>query len=185
MRAPGERNRRIGSVMKFAMASYGTRATSSPAPPSASSCSAAGIRCGWPSRATSSASSSRAASREVPYGRIFAKADGMKIFRTTTQIRNPITVGAQAMEPVTKPWAEAQHDASSLADGADLLLTANSLPGGSRQFAEHYDIPLLALHALPDAGQWLRYCLSSEALILPAPLVRSTNEDVFSGCIGV
>ena len=45
--------------MKFVLASYGTRAMSSLAPPSAVNCYAAGTKCAWPSRPTWLASSRR------------------------------------------------------------------------------------------------------------------------------
>ena len=67
---------------------------------------------------------------------------------------------------------------TSLADGADLLLTGIPYQEVAANVAEYYDIPLAALQT-SRCGSTASFRLP----FLPAPLVRSAMT-VPSGCIG-
>ncbi|MGO9296013.1 MAG: glycosyltransferase, partial [Streptosporangiaceae bacterium] len=70
-------------------------------------------------------------------------------------------------EPLTQCRAEVSATLTSLADGADLLLTGMNFEDDAVNVAEHHDIPLATLHIFPlrANGQLLPF--------LPAPLARS------------
>ena len=57
-----------------------------------------------------------------------------------------------------------QHDAESLADGADLLLTGLNFEAPAANVAEYCDIPLATLDMFP---------MRANGQFLPAPLCRS------------
>ncbi len=70
-------------------------------------------------------------------------------------------------EPLTQCRAEVSATLTSLANGADLLLTGMNFEDDAVNVAEHHDIPLATLHIFPlrANGQLLPF--------LPAPLARS------------
>ena len=70
---------------------------------------------------------------------------------------------------VTQYWGETSTTLTSLADGADLLLTGLIYEQPAANVAEYYDIPLATLHHSPMRanGQLVR--------ILPSPLGRSAK----------
>jgi UDP:flavonoid glycosyltransferase YjiC (YdhE family) len=62
---------------------------------------------------------------------------------------NPITVALEILKDINQLWPELGKALTSLADGADLLLTDASQQGLGANIAEYYDIPLAALHIYP------------------------------------
>jgi UDP:flavonoid glycosyltransferase YjiC (YdhE family) len=83
-------------------------------------------------------------------------------------IQNPIRLMRAGKEVATRGWAEMSTTLTSLANGADLLVTGQVYQEVAANVAEYYDIPLAALHCFPMRvnGQLVP--------ILPAPLTRST-----------
>ena len=53
------------------------------------------------------------------------------------------------MEHVTQVWAEMSMTLTSLADGANLLLTVVAYQEAAANVTEHYGLPLAALHYVP------------------------------------
>jgi UDP:flavonoid glycosyltransferase YjiC (YdhE family) len=68
-------------------------------------------------------------------------------------------------------WAQMSRTLTSLADGADLLVTGQTYHGVVANVAEYYGIPLAGLHHVP-------LCVNSQlahpSIPSPTPLVRST-----------
>jgi UDP:flavonoid glycosyltransferase YjiC (YdhE family) len=62
---------------------------------------------------------------------------------------NPISMAWEILRDVTQLWPQLGTALTSLADGADLLLTDASEQGLAANVAEYYDIPLAALHIYP------------------------------------
>jgi UDP:flavonoid glycosyltransferase YjiC (YdhE family) len=68
---------------------------------------------------------------------------------------------------VTHCWGEMSMTLTSLADGADLLLTGLVFEQPAANVAEHYDIPLATLHYFPIRAN------GQLPSILPSPLIHS------------
>ncbi|MDT5078469.1 MAG: hypothetical protein QOJ80_3106 [Mycobacterium sp.] len=85
--------------------------------------------------------------------------------------QNPITLARAGRELFVEGWAQMSETLTSLADGADLLVTDQTYHGVVANVAEYYDIPVTALHHMPICvnGQ-----LALPSIPSPAPLVRST-----------
>ncbi|MCW2661152.1 MAG: hypothetical protein JWP83_2304 [Mycobacterium sp.] len=64
---------------------------------------------------------------------------------------SPISMGWEIMKDVIQLWPELGTALTSLADGADLLLTDPGEQGLAANVAEYYDIPLATLHFYPIA----------------------------------
>ena len=62
---------------------------------------------------------------------------------------HPISMAWEIFRDVTQLWPELGTALTSLADGADLLLTDASQQGLAANVAEYYDIPVAALHIYP------------------------------------
>ena len=88
-------------------------------------------------------------------------------FRNFWKIRDLIRLRREVEEPVIQRWGEISTTLTSLADGADLLITGVNFENVAANVAEYYDIPLATLHITPlrANGQFVP--------ILPAPLGRS------------
>ena len=88
-------------------------------------------------------------------------------FRNFWKIRDLIRLRREVEEPVIQRWGEISTTLTSLADGADLLITGVNFEQPAANVAEYYDIPLATLHISPlrANGQFVP--------ILPAPLGRS------------
>ena len=88
------------------------------------------------------------------------------LFRKWWTIRNPVSVLREGMEYATRGWAEMSATLTSLADGADLILTGQTYQGVPANVAEYYNIPFAALHYFPHRanGQLISF--------LPSPAVR-------------
>ena len=87
--------------------------------------------------------------------------------RNFWKIQDPIRLVREDRELFTQGWEEMSRTLTSLADGADLLVTGVIGEGLAANVAEYYGIPLATLHYFPMRvnGQLVP--------ILPAPLVRS------------
>jgi UDP:flavonoid glycosyltransferase YjiC (YdhE family) len=90
-----------------------------------------------------------------------------RFFRNFWRVRELRRLLRESREPGTKCWAEMSTTLTSLADGADLLITGLSYEELAANVAEHYDTALATLLWLPIRvnGQLLPY--------LPARLIRS------------
>jgi UDP:flavonoid glycosyltransferase YjiC (YdhE family) len=71
------------------------------------------------------------------------------IFRKYWKIQNPVTALRELREYITQGWAEMNTKLTSLADGADLILTGTTYQEVAANVAEYYGIPLAALHYFP------------------------------------
>ena len=89
-------------------------------------------------------------------------------FRTPWKIKELARMGRESKEFATQCWAEMIPTLTSVADGADLLLTGLIFEQPAANVAEYHDIPLATLHFFPVRahGQLLPY--------LPSPLTRTT-----------
>ena len=85
--------------------------------------------------------------------------------------QNPINLVRAGKELFVEGWAHMSRTLTSLADGADLLVTGQTYHGVVANVAEYHDIPLAGLHHMPICvnGQ-----LALPSIPSPAPLVRST-----------
>jgi UDP:flavonoid glycosyltransferase YjiC (YdhE family) len=85
--------------------------------------------------------------------------------------QNPIGFARAGRELFVDGWAQMSRTLTSLADGADLLVTGQTYHGVVANVAEYYDIPVAALHHIP-------ICVSGRLALpsipSPTPLVRST-----------
>jgi UDP:flavonoid glycosyltransferase YjiC (YdhE family) len=88
-------------------------------------------------------------------------------FRNFWKIQDLIRLRREVTEPFIQCWKEIITTLTSLADGADLLVTGVNFEDAAGNVAEYYDIPLATLHLFPlrANGQFLPF--------LPAPLGRS------------
>ena len=89
------------------------------------------------------------------------------IFRKFWKIQDLIKLRREDWELFTQCWEEARTTLTSLADGADLLLTIVIGEQAAANVAEYYDIPLATLHTLPMRAN------GQLVPILPPPLIRS------------
>jgi UDP:flavonoid glycosyltransferase YjiC (YdhE family) len=71
------------------------------------------------------------------------------IERTYGDTPHPMMAAWEVLRHITELWPELGTSLTSLADGADLLLTDASEQGLAANVAEYYDIPLAALHIFP------------------------------------
>jgi UDP:flavonoid glycosyltransferase YjiC (YdhE family) len=87
------------------------------------------------------------------------------------RIQNPVGFAFAARELFVEGWAEMSRTLTSLADGADLLLTGQTYHGVVANVAEYYDIPVAGLHHFPVRinGQ-----IGLPFLPSPTPAVRTT-----------
>ena len=89
------------------------------------------------------------------------------VLRNFWKIREPIRLWRENWEPITRWWAEMSTTLTSLADGADLLLTGLLFEELAAHVAEYHNIPLATLHYYPIRAN------GQLVPILPSPLVRS------------
>jgi UDP:flavonoid glycosyltransferase YjiC (YdhE family) len=87
------------------------------------------------------------------------------------RIQNPVNFVRAGKELFVEGWAEMSRTLTSLADGADLLLTGQTYHGVVANVAEYYDIPVAGLHHFPVRvnGQ-----IGLPFLPSPTPAVRTT-----------
>ena len=86
------------------------------------------------------------------------------------KIQNPLKLAREAMAPVTEGWLELSEMMTPVAEGADLLLSGQIYQEVVANVAEHYDMPLAALHFYPMRANG-QICFAGARL--PAPIVRS------------
>ena len=88
-------------------------------------------------------------------------------FRNFWRVRDLIRLRREIAGPVIQRWEEINKTLTSLADGADLLVTGLNFEQPAANVAEYYRIPLATVHIFPMRanGQVLSF--------LPAPLCRS------------
>lgn len=85
------------------------------------------------------------------------------------KFQNPIKLLREAIAPVTEGWLELSDMLTPVAEGADLLLAGQIYQEVVANVAEHYDMPLAALHFYPmRANGQLAFPAR-----LPGPIVRS------------
>ncbi|WP_326545307.1 glycosyltransferase [Mycolicibacterium sp. ND9-15] len=89
------------------------------------------------------------------------------LLRNFWNFQDLVRLGREDRELLTQCWEETSTTLTSLADGADMLMTSVIGEEPAANVAEYHDIPLATLHAFPirASGQL--------APILPAPLARS------------
>ncbi|OMB91362.1 glycosyltransferase [Mycobacterium colombiense] len=156
--------------MKFALASYGTRGDIEPSAAVGLELLRRGheVRMAVPPELVSFVESVGLAA--VPYGPKVQEFLDEEFLRNmwTDFFRNPIRQVLKVWDPLIKYWRDVSTTLKSLADGADLLATGLNFEQAAANVAEHYDIPLAALHHFPMRANG-RLMPS-----VPAPLVRST-----------
>jgi UDP:flavonoid glycosyltransferase YjiC (YdhE family) len=86
-------------------------------------------------------------------------------------LQNPVNLVRDVRELFVEGWAQMSTTLTSLADGADLLVTGQTYHGVVANVAEYYDIPCAALHHMPIC---VNGRLALPSIPSPAPLVRST-----------
>ena len=88
-------------------------------------------------------------------------------FRNFWRIQDLIRLQLEGRELLTQCWGEVSTTLTSLADGADLLLSGPGFQQAAANVAEYYNIPLATLH-------WLPLRVNGQLVpILPSPLARS------------
>ncbi|MEZ0366472.1 glycosyltransferase [Mycobacterium sp. pUA109] len=153
--------------MKFAVAVHGTRGDVEP-------CAAVGlellrrghdVHMAVPPNLVDFAQS--AGLQAVPYGPDSQKQLDEDFFRHFWRVQNPVNLLRAGKEYITRGWAEMSTTLTSLADGADLVLTGAIYQEVGGNVAEYYDIPLAAVHPFPARVN------GHLVPNLPSPLVRS------------
>ena len=76
-------------------------------------------------------------------------------------------------EYVSRGWAEMSTTLTSLADGADIVLTGTIYQGVAANVAEYYDIPLASLHYFPSRSN------GHLLPMVPAPVTKSAISAVW------
>jgi UDP:flavonoid glycosyltransferase YjiC (YdhE family) len=90
-----------------------------------------------------------------------------RFFRNFWRFQEVVKLLRESREPATLCWAEMSTTLTSLADGANLLITGLSYQELAANVAEYYDIPLATV-------LWLPIRVNGHLLPrLPAPLIRS------------
>jgi UDP:flavonoid glycosyltransferase YjiC (YdhE family) len=84
----------------------------------------------------------------VPHGPDHVEQNA-NIARKYGKTPNPITMALEILKDINQLWPELGKALTSLAGGADLLLTDASQQGLGANAAEYYDIPLAAVHIYP------------------------------------
>jgi len=89
------------------------------------------------------------------------------------KIQNPVNFVRAGKELFVEGWAEMSRTLTSLADGADLLLTGQSYHGLVANVAEYHDIPVAGLHHFPMRvnGQ-----VGLPFLPSPSPVIRTISK---------
>jgi len=164
---------RVGPAMKFVLASYGTRGDVEP-------CIAVGqelqrrghdVRVAVPPDMVGFAESAELSA--VAYGadaRVWQDVHRdfvTRLYRSPWRTGDLIRLGRADWKLFTQCWQEVNATLTSLAAGADLLLTGVIGEQSAANVAEYYDIPLATLHTFPmrTNGQLIPN--------LPSPLTRS------------
>jgi UDP:flavonoid glycosyltransferase YjiC (YdhE family) len=156
--------------VKFVLASYGTRGDIEPSAAVGLELLRRGhdVRMAVPPELVGFVESAGLAA--VPYGPKVQEFLDEEFLRNmwTDFFRHPIRQVLKVWDPLIKYWGDVGATLQSLADGADLLSTGLNFEQAAANVAEHYDIPLAALHHFPMRANG-RLVPS-----MPGPLVRST-----------
>ena len=153
--------------MKFALAAHGTRGDIEP-------CAAVGlellrrghdVRMAAPPNLLGFVES--AGLPAVAYGPDSQAQLEEEFFRNFWKIQNPIGVLRRGREYLSQGWSEMSSTLTSMAEGADLVLSGQTYQGLAANVAEHYDIPFAALHYMPQQVN------GHVVPILPPPLIRT------------
>ncbi len=105
----------------------------------------------------------------VPYGPDSQQQLDAAFFRNFWKIRNPIGAVRSGKEYFSQGWVEMNATLVSLAHGADLLLAGSNYQEVAANVAEHYGIPLAALHTYPRRENGQLKLLP----LVPSQLVRN------------
>ncbi|OBI44695.1 glycosyltransferase [Mycobacterium colombiense] len=155
--------------MKFALASYGTRGDIEPSAAVGLELLRRGhdVRLAVPPELVGFVESAGLAA--VPYGPKVQEFLDEEFLRNMWKdfFRNPIRQIPKVWDPLIRYWGDVGTTLQSLADGADLLSTGLNFEQAAANVAEHYGIPLAALHHFPMRANG-RLVPS-----VPAPLMRS------------
>jgi UDP:flavonoid glycosyltransferase YjiC (YdhE family) len=152
--------------MKFAMAAHGTRGDVEP-------CAAVGlellrrghdVRMAVPPNLVGLVESAGLAA--VAYGPDSEAQLEEDFFHDFWKIQNPMSLVCKGVDYLAQGWAEMGTTLTSLAEGADLVLTGQTYQAVAANVAEYYDIPFAALHYLPQqvSGHLIPF--------VPSPLMR-------------
>ena len=116
----------------------------------------------------------------VAFGAEFQELVDAEFIRNLWKIQNPIRLVREAKKFFTRDWAEMSRTLTSLADGADLVLTGGMYTAHvvAADVAECYDIPLAVLDFYPVRVNG-RVILGAHIPILPSLLVRSATSAIW------
>jgi UDP:flavonoid glycosyltransferase YjiC (YdhE family) len=153
--------------MKFALAAHGTRGDIEP-------CASVGVellrrghdvRMAAPPNLVGFVESAGLAA--VAYGPDSQAQLEEDFFQDFWEIQNPMRLVRKGVDYLAQGWAEMGTTLTSLAEGADLVLTGQTYQAVAANVAEYYDIPFAALHYLPQQvnGHLIPF--------VPSPLMRT------------
>lgn len=157
--------------MKFAIAVHGTRGDIEPCTALALECVRRGheVAMAVPPNLVPFVESAGLRSA-VSYGVDSQQQLEAEIFRKSWKVQNPLTGLRQLRDYMTEGWHEMNGVLLDLAEDADLLLTGTTYEEVAANVAEHFGIPLAALHYFP---------FRANTQILPVPLPRRLVEPVW------
>ena len=95
------------------------------------------------------------------------------LFRELHTVRNPFTVWKESVAYIAQGYPEMSETLTKLAVDADLILTGTTYQDVAGNVAEHYDIPLAALHYFP-------FRPNRQVLPVPVPLPMSVLKRGFA-----
>jgi UDP:flavonoid glycosyltransferase YjiC (YdhE family) len=153
--------------VKFALAAHGTRGDIEP-------CAAVGlellrrghdVRMAAPPNLVDFVESAGLAA--VAYGPDSHAQLEEDFFRDFWKVQNSIGLLRKGKEYLSQGWAEMSTTLTSLAEGADLVLSGQTYQGLAANVAEYYGIPFAALHYMPQQPNGHLFPF------LPSPLTRS------------
>ena len=153
--------------MKFALAAHGTRGDVEP-------CAAVGVellrrghkvRMAVPPNLVGFVESAGLAA--VAYGPDSEAQLEEDFFHDFWKIQNPMSLVRKGVDYLAQGWAEMGTTLTSLAEGADLVLTGQTYQAVAANVADYYDIPFAALHYLPQQVNGHLFP------IVPPPLTRA------------
>jgi UDP:flavonoid glycosyltransferase YjiC (YdhE family) len=149
----------------------------------------------------------------LAYGVDSQKQLDADVFRNFWKFQNPRTALREGKAYVAQGWAEMSETLTSLADGADLILTGTTYQEVAANVAEYHRIPLAALHYFPNrinsqvvpvplpgrvlrsgwaVGEWLHWQTLKDAedaqrreLGLPKATIRSVRRIVEGGALEI
>ncbi|MBV8788347.1 MAG: glycosyltransferase [Mycobacterium sp.] len=155
--------------MKFVLACYGTRGDIEPSAAVGHELVRRGheVRIAVPPEQVGFAESTGLTA--LPYGPEVREFHDEEFLRNMWRdfFRNPVKAVLGGWEPIIRYWNDVGTALLSLARDADLLSTALNFEQAAANVAEHYDIPLAALHHFPMRAN------GQLVPALPAPLLRS------------